>query len=239
MNRRKNHKILRGFKNGPALETTFEVPKSNAIKTMFSESSDNLLVHYSNGIRHCIIDDGFPYFYTIEADGSYSFAATSYSSIDFIAHEHYSSFDDVLMLFRKMNARKSPSAEKFFLDSYKHFKLQKNATFSYGYTVSNNLELLDDESTNGDHIVIYDIKSDFNLNLEFHFLGGTVVVRCKYTDSRKNKIVNRVKIYSGDFEHVCKSIFKDTEIFSCLEDSSIDFDSDLQELFRLSEIVDF
>lgn len=235
MDRRKNHKILRGFKNGLELETTFEVSKTDVMNTVFSEAAENILVHYSNGIRHCVIDDGFPYFYTLEQDGSISFSSTCYSGLGFIAHEHYSSFDDVLRVFKKLNTVKSPYAEKFFVDAYEHFKLQKNATFSYGYNLGS--KSVEGVNMTGDHVVIYDIKGSFNLNMEFHFLDTTIVLRCKYSDGKKTK--SKVKIYSGGFEYVCKHVFKEAEIFSCLEDSSIDFDSDLNELFRLSEIVDF
>ena len=134
-----------------------------------------------------------------------------------------------------MNTLKSSHAEQFFIDAYEHFKIQKNATFSYGYNLAENTA----ENTvhTGDHIVVYDIKGVFNLNMEFHFLDSTVVLRCKYSDDKKTK--NKVKIYSGDFEYVCKGVFKEADIFSCLDDSTIDFNSDLVELFRLSEIVDF
>lgn len=235
MNRRKNHAILRSFKNGLDLETTFEVSKTEAMNTVFSKTAENILVHYSNGIRHCVIDDGFPYFYTFEPDRSISFASTCYSGVGYIAHEHYSSFDDILKVFKKMNTLKSSHAEQFFIDAYEHFKIQKNATFSYGYNLAENTA----ENTvhTGDHIVVYDIKGIFNLNMEFHFLDSTVVLRCKYSDDKKTK--NKVKIYSGDFEYVCKGVFKEADIFSCLDDSTIDFNSDLVELFRLSEIVDF
>jgi hypothetical protein len=235
MDRRKNHKILRRFKNGSQLENTFETSKTEGMNTVFSPSAENILVHYSNGIRHCVIDEGFPYFYTLEQDGSFSFSATGYSSIGFIASDHYSNFEEVFAVFKKLNTLNSAHAEQFFIDAYEHFTHQKNATFTYSYNLG--FKDLENDVHGGDHVVIYDIKGEFNLNMEFHFLDSTIVLRCKYSDSKKTK--NKVKIYSGDFESVCKHIFKEAEIFSCLEDDIIDFDSDLNELFRLSEIVDF
>lgn len=236
MDRRKNHKILRGFKNGLELETTFEVSKTDVMDTIFSASAENILVHYSNGIRHCVIDDGFPYFYIPEQDGSISFSSTCYSGFGFITHDHYSNFEEVFNVFKKLNTINSKTAEKFFVDAYEHFEIQKNATFSYSYNLGiKNLE--NGELPIGDHVIIYDIKGDFNLNMEFHFIDSTIVLRCKYSDSKKSK--SKVKIYIGSFESVCKNVFKEVEIFSCLDDHSIEFDSDFNELFRLSEIVDF
>jgi hypothetical protein len=235
MDRRKNHKILRRFKKGSELENTFEASKTDGMNTIFGPSAENILVYYSNGVSHCVIDDGFPYFYTLEKDDSISFSSTCYSGIGFIANDHYSNFEDVFKVFKKLNTLNSFHAEKFFTDAYEHFTHQKNATFNYSYNlVADNLE---NAVHGGDHVVIYDIKGAFNLNMEFHFLDSTIVLSCKYSDSKKTK--NKVKIYSGDFETVCKHIFKEAEIFSCLEDDSIDFDNDLNELFRLSEIVDF
>ena len=235
MDRRKNHKILRSFKNGSELENTFETPKTDGMHAVFSPAAQNILVHYSNGIRHCVIDDGFPYFYNLEKDGNLSFSSTCYSAIGFIGDGHYSKFEEVLRVFKKFNKNKSLHTEQFFIHSYKHFMHQKNATFSYCYNLG--AKNSENEVQDGEHVVIYDIKGEFNLNMEFHFVDSTIVLRCKYSDSKKTK--NKVKIYSGDFESVCKHVFKEAEIFSCLEDDSIDFDSDLNELFRLSEIVDF
>lgn len=235
MDRRKNHKILRRFKNGSQLENTFETSKSDGMNTVFSPSAENILVYYSNGIRHCVMDEGFPYFYTLEQDGSFSFSATGYSSIGFVASEHYSNFEEVFTVFKKLNTLNSAHAEQFFIEAYEHFTHQKNATFNYSYNLG--FKDLENQVQGGDHVITYDIKGEFHLNMEFHFLDSTIVLRCKYSDSKKTK--NKVKIYSGDFKTICKHIFNEAEIFSCLEDDSIDFDSDLNELFRLSEIVDF
>lgn len=234
MNRRQNHKILRSFKHGLDLENTFEMKKTDAIQTVFSDAADNIVVYYKHGIRHCVIDDGFPYFYTIQDDNSLLFSSTCYSNLDFITHEHYSNFEDIFTVFKKLNTRNSKKANQFFIDAYQHFKLQKNATFSYTYNLEN--KSADDTASSG-HVISYDIKSDFNLNMEFHFLDTAIVIRCKYKDNKHTQ--NKVKIYSGNFEDVCKHVFKEASIFSCLEDDTIEFNSDLNNLFRLSEIVDF
>lgn len=232
MNRRKNHKILRQFKNSAALETTFEMNKSDAMNKIFNESAEHILVHYSTGMNRCVIDDKFAYFYKSEQDGSLTFSSTAYSGIGFIAHEHYSCFEDVHTVFNKFNKTNDKLAEQFFLDAYAHFLLQKNANFTYSYNLSNG-----ENTEDGNHVVIYDITGDLNLNLEFHFVSSTVVLRCRYKDSKKTK--NIVKIFNGSFEYVCKRTFTEAEILSCLDDETIDFNSNFNEIFRLSEIVDF
>lgn len=234
MNRRNNHKILRSFKHGLDLENTFEMTKNDAVHAVFSSTAESIAVYYKHGIRHCIMDDCFPYFHTVQKDNSLIFSSTFYSGIDLVAHEHYSSFDEVHKVFKKFNKINSEQANTFFLEAYQHFKLQKNATFTYSYTLEDKKA---DEIVETGHVLIYEILGDFQLHMEFHFIDTTVVVRCKYIDNKRKQ--NKVKIYSGNFEAVCKNVFKETAIFSCLDDSTIEFNTDLHELFRLSEIVDF
>lgn len=227
MNRRKNHKILRGFKNGKHLENTFEVSKNDKLNSFFSPDSEHLLVHYNYGIRYCVIEQGFPYFYRQEEDGSLTFDVDCSNDVDFLVTEHYSNFEHMLTLFRKFNRSDSQQAEQFFVDAYEHYKTQSKASFGYSYNLDQ-----DDH-----HVLTYKVKSDFSLSMEFHFLNTTVVMRCEYKDGRKNR--NNVKIIAGDFESVCRQAFKESTIFSCLDDEIVDFHSDFEQLFKLSEIVDF
>jgi len=226
MNRRKNHKILRGFKNGHHLETTFEVSKNDKLNSFFSPESEHLLVHYKYGIRYCVMENGFPYFYRQEEDGSLTFDIDCSSDVDFLVTEHYSNFEHMLTLFRKFNKINSQYAEKFFIDAYAHYKHQVNASFGYAYNLDND-----------DHVVKYQIKSDFLLDMEFHFIDSTIVLRCKYKDNNINK--STVKIIAGPFEHVCRQAFMESKIFTCLNDEVVEFNADFDQLFKLSEIVDY
>lgn len=226
MNRRKNHKILRGFKTGHALENTFELAKTDKLNSFFSSESEHLLVYYKYGVRYCVMEQGFPYFYRKEEDGSFTFDMDCSSDADFLVTEHYSNFDHMLTLFRKFDKSDNPHAEQFFLDAYAHYKTQSKASFGYSYNLDK-----DDH-----HVLTYTIKSNFSLTMEFHFLKSTVVLRCEYKDSKKSK--NNVKIIAGNFESVCRQAFTENKIFSCLDDEIVDFYSDFEELFTLSEIVD-
>lgn len=235
MNRRKNHKLLRSFENGDKLETTFELKKNDLLNYFFKEESENIMIHYKDGIRYCIIEDNFPYFYSLDEKRAPTFHATCYSKIGFIANDNYRNFNDLLQLFKHFNKNNKKStlemkqqSEKILMDAYEHFEAQQMATFGYAY----NLE-------SACHVIQYNIliSESVYINLELHFNSTTIVTQCSHRVKGVSK--KAIKIISGDFESACKEVFKENDLLNCLNDDTIEFNSDFREIFKLNEIVDY
>jgi hypothetical protein len=235
MNRRKNHKILRAFENGNQLETTFELNKNVLLNDFFREESENIMIHYKDTIRYCIIEDDFPYFYALDEKRAPIFHATCYSKVGFIANDNYRNFNDLLKLFKHFNENNKNNSsimkeqsERILLDAYEHFESQQMATLGYAY----NLEA-------ACHVIQYHIliSESVYIDLELHFNSETIVVQCSHRVKGKSK--KSIKIVSGNFETACKEVFKENDLLNCLHDETIEFNSDFREVFKLNEIVDY